>query len=114
MLARFHGPTPGIAFVAAAAITGAAITIQRFACLDARCCLFTTVPTSATGLISYQFSDTPKRAATTSDVALPIALDHCSMRFVSAAVARSFVADVPARVVCFFLGIGASGCKTKH
>ena len=44
----------------------------------------------------------------------PFALDHCSMRFVSAAVARSFVADVPARVVCFFLGIGASGCKTKH
>ena len=43
----------------------------------------------------------------------PFASDHCSMRFVSA-VARSFVADVPARVVCFFLGIGASGCKTKH
>jgi hypothetical protein len=38
----------------------------------------------------------------------PFASDHCSMRFVSAAVARSFVADVPARVVCFFLGIGAS------
>src|SRR5580700_11146302 len=33
----------------------------------------------------------------------PFALDHCSMRFVSAAVARSFVADVPAPVVCFFL-----------
>jgi hypothetical protein len=103
-----HWPTPRIAFVEAAATTGAAITIQRFACLDARCWPFTTVPTSARGLISYQFSDIPKRAATTSDVALPIALDHCSMRFVSAAVARSFVADVPARVVCFFLGIGAS------
>jgi hypothetical protein len=37
----------------------------------------------------------------------PFASDHCSMRFVSA-VARSFVADVPARVVCFFLGIDAS------
>jgi hypothetical protein len=41
----------------------------------------------------------------------PFASDHCSMRFVSA-VARSFVADVPARVVCFFLGIGASGCES--
>jgi hypothetical protein len=39
----------------------------------------------------------------------PFALDHCSMRFVSAALSRIFVADVPARVVCFFLGIGASG-----
>src|SRR5580704_4528158 len=33
----------------------------------------------------------------------PFAIDHCSMRFVSAADARSFVADVPAPVVCFFL-----------
>ena len=35
------------------------------------------------------------------------------MRFVSAAVLRIFVADVPTRVVCFFLGIGASGCKKR-
>ena len=73
---------------------------------------FTTVRPRATGLISYQFSDTPKRAATTSDVALPIALDHCSMRFVSAALSRICVVDVPAPVVCFFLGIGASGCES--
>ena len=43
---------------------------------------------------------------------LSFASDHCSMRFVSAAVAGSFVADVPARVVCFFLGIGASGYES--
>jgi hypothetical protein len=33
----------------------------------------------------------------------PFASDHRSMRFVSAVVARSFVGDVPARVVCFLL-----------
>jgi hypothetical protein len=35
----------------------------------------------------------------------------CHRPSLDAAVLRIFVADVPTRVICFFLGIGASGCK---